>query len=88
MKTIWKFTFEIAGSIGIKMPTGAEVLHIECQGDEPCLWALVDPQHPKESRRFRIVGTGHDIKSMVGLTFVRTFQQPPFVWHVFEQEQV
>ena len=29
------------------------------EGDVPALWAIVDPDAPKEERKFRLVGTGH-----------------------------
>ena len=84
MKTIWKYEFEVNDNFILSMPMRAKVLHIECQGRTPCIWAIGDPSAEKTKRKFRVVGTGHPISDDTLLSFVGTFQQPPFVWHVFE----
>lgn len=60
-KTVWKFPFDVTDDISIEMPAGAEVLHVEAQAGQPCIWALVDPAAKKVERRFRLAGTGHPI---------------------------
>ena len=63
------------------------------QRETPCLWALVNPDAPMETRTFRVVGTGHDIPPD-GADYlwyhVGTFQMHGgyFVGHLFEQEAV
>lgn len=86
MQTIYKYPFDIADAIALEMPRDARILKAECQGDQPCMWALVVPGRQKVIRRFRIFGTGHPIEADRGddLAFVATWQQPPFVWHMFE----
>lgn len=86
MKTVWKFPFTLQDNVTIRMPAQARILHAEVQGETPCLWALVDPGGPADIRHFRIIGTGHPIPDvdMEQLSFVTTFQQAPFVWHLFE----
>lgn len=81
---IWKYTFEIADSFFLSLPAGARILHAECQQGAPTLWALVDPDAELRARKFRIIGTGHPIDQK-GLTHIATFQQQPFVWHLFEE---
>ena len=83
-KTIWKFTFDISDSISVPMPKGADILSVEVQGGVPCIWALVDPDAEKEARKFLLYGTGHPIDGMSADRYVATFQQGPFVWHLFE----
>jgi hypothetical protein len=41
------------------MPRGAEALSVGLQDGQPYLWALVDPEAPKEWRTFAVAGTGH-----------------------------
>jgi hypothetical protein len=82
VKTIWKFPFELSDAAVIEMPQRAKVLHVAAQNGAPTIWALVDTEAPKEPRTFRIVGTGHPIPEDV--KHAGTFQQGPFVWHVFE----
>ncbi len=65
------------------MPENAQILSIQCQGNEPQIWALVDTDKPTEERTFRIFGTGYELNGFEG-AHIATFQQPPFVWHVFE----
>jgi hypothetical protein len=84
MNRIYKYPFAVSDAVDVRLPDGAEILHVECQNGEPCIWALIDPARAHHVRRFRVIGTGHDIVSLKGLTFVATFQQPPFVWHLFE----
>lgn len=80
---IYKYSLGF-GTCVIHMPTGAQVLTVQVQNDEPFIWALVDLNAPVEARSFRIIGTGHETKMSAAETYVGTFQQPPFVWHVFE----
>lgn len=76
------------------MPKGAELLTVQTQyaggpGETPALWALVDPDAPRETRRFQLVGTGHrEVEE--DLTYVGTFQLTggSFVGHVFEARDV
>lgn len=81
---IWKFPLIPSRTANeIEMPRGSEILCAGQQGDTPMIWAIVDPEEPKEIRRLHIVGTGHTFededKMYVGTAFCG-----PFVWHVFE----
>lgn len=83
MKTIYKYPLIVTNLQTLNLPEQAQILSIECQGDKPQMWALVDPYKPTEERTFRIFGTGDELNGFDG-THIATFQQPPFVWHVFE----
>lgn len=52
------------------------------------LWAEVQPAAGLVERTFRILGTGHNMPEGVPLAYVGTVQQPPFVWHVYEEESL
>jgi hypothetical protein len=83
--TVYKYPFEIAGEVVIPMPFGAKILRVECQAGQPCMWALVDADRVIETRRFLVRGTGHDIpRNPAEIEHIATFQQGPFVWHMFE----
>ena len=84
MKTIWKFPFEISDSVAIDMPRDSVILSVECQGNEPCIWAMVDPKAESVTRLFLVYGTGHPIDGVSVMRHVATFQQNHFVWHMFE----
>ena len=87
MKTIWKFPLGVADEQTIEMPQGAKVLAVQVQGEQVCVWVLVDPHADKERRTFYIVGTGHDLWDDWGrLRHLGTFQLRggALVFHVFE----
>lgn len=86
MKTIWKFNLVVTDRQRIEMPKGAQVLTVQLQDGWPRLWALVelDEASLTEMRTFEIHGTGNPIDDGER-HYIATFQQPPFVWHVFER---
>ena len=84
MKRIWKYAFEVEDFVRILMPKGSEVLHVDVQRGDATIWVLANPDNPKEERTFRIVGTGNPFPDANDMKYIATFQQPPFVWHVFE----
>ena len=84
MKKIWKFPFYISDEIEIEMPEHSKILHVECQGGKPCIWAEVNPDNAVETRKFYIAGTGHNIPDRLNdIGHIATFQRPPFVWHLY-----
>ncbi len=90
MKSIWKYPLELIDVQLIGMPKDAEILAAQMQNGVACLWALVTPDAPKHLRAIEIHGTGNPFDEHVGVSrkFIATFQQPPFVWHVFERINV
>ena len=67
------------------MPAEAKLLSVGLQKGKVCLWALVDPSKPIETKMIEIVGTGNPMPND-GLVrkFIGTVVADPFVWHVFE----
>lgn len=86
MKTIWKFTLAVTDVQEIALPAGAQLLTVQLQANEPRLWALVDDYVGLiQIRTIEIHGTGNPIEGDRRRRYIATFQQPPFVWHVFER---
>ena len=90
MKTIWKFPILISSRVNISIPKNAELLSVQTQRNIPCIWALVDPTEPLETREFEIFGTGHPIKCdniYISRNFIGTFQvnEDSLVFHLFER---
>lgn len=85
MKRIFKYPVAINDYIEIEMPKGAQILDAQAQAEVPCIWALVDPSQPKETRRFRFAGTGHPIKE-TNLIHIGSFQMAggALIFHMFE----
>ena len=91
IKTIWKFELETKDNILVQIPKGAKILTVETQHEQPCMWALVDPNKETETRHFEIFGTGHPINYGMGVdrSYIGTYQldNGGLVFHVFESFQ-
>ena len=81
MKTIHKYI--VTGRNDIPMPIGAKILHVNMQGRDICMWALVDKEVMQEYRTFEVVGTGWELDE--NMFYVGTcFDSDSFVWHIME----
>ena len=89
MKTIWKFPLQSIDRQSVQMPQGAEILTVQTQRGQPCLWAIVDDVAPMERRVLEIFGTGHEIHEEMETErkYIGTFQlmSGDLVFHVFER---
>lgn len=85
MKTIWKYPLRTTDAQAINMPAGAELLTIQVQNGEPCVWALVDPKAPGHFVTLSIYGTGHPVDTHG--EYVGTYQlgDGALVFHVFRE---
>jgi hypothetical protein len=87
--TVYKYELKLTDEQSVNLPKGAEVLTIQVQHDTPCLWAMVDPNAPKEARFFETFGTGHVIRTDMGVerSYIGTYQihDGALVFHVFER---
>lgn len=82
-RTIWKFPLAITDMQKVMMPEHAEILCVQEQFGQPCIWAIVNPEAPKVERWFCIYGTGNSMRSEYR-NYIGTAQTGPLVWHVFE----
>lgn len=82
--TIHKYPLPVP-RCSLELPAGAKILHVAMKDDRPCLWVLVDPTGPGETRRFLIYGTGTEIPDLQNKEYVATVLDDPYVWHVFEE---
>lgn len=86
-KTIWKYPIATTDLQVVQMPAGAEVLCVQVQRGEPCLWALVDPSAEPEFRSVEVYGTGHTVRIDTGVErrYVGTYQLygGDLIFHVF-----
>ncbi len=84
-KTIWKFPLKTVDEQVVEMPLGAEILSVQTQFEQPCIWAMVDPANKDVKRVFHIFGTGHHIVE-ADRRFIGTYQlkSGSFVFHLFE----
>ena len=89
-KIIYKYPIPIfgIGDFTIKFPFGGKVVHVDVdkKDEKPYIWvefAQEDKDDLKE-HDFRIAGTGHPFGTGKNTKPVGSFQQPPFVWHVYQ----
>ena len=83
MKQIRKHPFEIKDYITIAMPLGAKILKVDCQNGQNCIWAMVETDNETVDYPFRVLGAGHPVSGIFD-KHVATWQNPPFVWHMFQ----
>ena len=83
MKTIYKYPIKITDEQEITMPQGAKVIHAGRDPEgTPCVWAQVDTEAKPEPVSILVYGTGNPMK-YEPLAHVGSFNQGPFVWHVY-----
>lgn len=70
------------GSEVVEMPADARIILVDRQHGVPTLWAEVGLDHDMERRLFVLYGTGQKIDD--NDVWVGSFQDPPYVWHVYE----
>jgi hypothetical protein len=87
MTTVWKYELPIEDHVEIKMRGDAKILKCDIQKETLCIWALVETNNQEEVRRFRIAGTGHEIKDIFDMEYIGTFQMRggELIFHVFEE---
>lgn len=87
-KQVWKYELKTELNQIIEMPKGAEILTVQTQNGHPYLWALVDPEQPKEERHIEVFATGEPISYGMGIDrkYINSYQLRggSFVFHVFE----
>lgn len=81
---VYKYPLAIEDRLTIRMPYGAQLLHVEVQDQTPCLWALVDPSRALECRNFRMAGTCHEITEKVEHVGSFLICGDAMVFHLFE----
>lgn len=89
-KTIYKYPLLVTDYQEVLMPIASEILTIQIQDENACLWALVDPKETiVEYRSIEIFGTGHPIHYDMGVSrkYISTFQLQGgnLVFHAFER---
>jgi hypothetical protein len=83
MQTVWKYMLQ--SSSELDLPKEAQILSVHEQGDNVCMWVLVDSEAEKEKRKFVVFGTGHEIPDhpmkFIGTVHIRN---GALVFHIFE----
>ena len=84
---VFKYKFNPTAHVSIMLPRGAQILSVQFQCGEFCLWALVDPDAQMELRNFLFAGTGEELfEAPENLQFIETLQMEhrSLLRHFFE----
>ena len=98
METVWKYELKLNDWTELELPLYSKILKIKGYTWQEGfswkhrinVWVLVNPENPyKETRKFRIAGTGHPIDIHFAEykyidTIFLTFPEKELVFHVFE----
>ncbi|MEN6293881.1 MAG: hypothetical protein ABFD07_17925 [Methanobacterium sp.] len=86
VQTIWKYTLESKEMQDIELPEDAEVLTVQNQNGNICMWVRLDPTAPKVYRTFGVFGTGWNVITGSNFKYIGTVQLDggAFVFHIFE----
>jgi len=87
MKTIYKYNLEITDRQIVEMPYNSEIIAVKNQGDDLCLWAIVETENEvRPTYEIEIYGTGHPMDKDIFTEFIETCVMPNgLVWHVFKR---
>jgi hypothetical protein len=80
---IWKYELSITDRQNIQLPVGAQILSVQMQNGNCCMWVMCNSEAPLETRRFAMYGTGHELPQFPG-KYITTFQFDILVFHLFE----
>lgn len=86
---IYKYAIQFKEHQQTLMPRGAKVLSVQTQNGKPFIWAACEREAAQDFRHFRVLGTGREVANdeWARLTYVGTWQDGPFVWHLFEENR-
>lgn len=84
MKTIHKFPIPVEDVFDLKLPPKHWApLTVQLQGQQPCLWVMLDDAQEKEWVRFELRGTGDNCIYLTMRMYCGTFQVGSLVFHLF-----
>ena len=81
MKTIYKYTLDVATEQNIETFEDFRIRHVDVQNGNICCWGEIDTSAPKETKTIYVVGTGQEIP--YGTYWVGTVLRDGCVWHVY-----
>ena len=84
MQAVWKCILDVGERQTISLPRGARLLYAREQGENVCVWALVDLKEVATSRTLLVYGTGHPIERAGPYLGSAHLDGGRLVFHVFE----
>ena len=90
-RTIWKTPLEITDEQVIEIPEDYQILDIQVQKDQVCMWYICDDRNPKRKVTIICHGTGHPLNHWENkLHHIGTVQvyNGTLVFHYFIREVI
>lgn len=84
----YELDFHLTNPVALHLPKGADILDVQYQSGRLCLWAMVDVDVDAQASRriFHCLPTGGEVpRYRVPLQYLKTVQNGPLVWHIFEE---
>ena len=81
---IYKYPLHAGGDNILNMPQGATLLCVQQQGDNPCLWAQVEPDNVHVERVVTAICTGQSVDLPDTAVYISTVQLGWFVVHFYD----
>lgn len=87
MQKVYKYPLDFKIKQYISMPVGADILCVQLQHGNPCIWAQGDPSETWEQRAIVIYTTGepHPPGKMTAYIGTLLFSDGDIVVHVYEE---
>lgn len=88
MRTIYKYPLQLCELQSVEMIEGAQILCLQIQNQNPCIWAYVDSEIKNTKDRIFIThGTGGPMGNESLDNYIGTYQinGGSLVFHVFEK---
>ena len=82
--TIWKKVLPNKGQNILHLPEGSELLHVQEQNDNVCLWYCCNPGNPLIERKFAVIHTADMIPDNAEYIGTSLSISGKLVHHVFE----
>ena len=87
MNTIWKYIIKVQDHQTISMPKDSQIIDVQVQHGDLCLWAIVDPNAELSDTKIMIKGTGHPFDKSKIAKYIGTVQMynDDLVLHIFKE---
>lgn len=85
MSKIFKYPLKVTDIQSVSLPVAHQILSVQVQRGEVCLWARVWEDTPLMPKLIYIYGTGHPVEDRIPMDFMGTIQMRDgaLVFHVF-----
>ena len=96
MRTVYKYKIQTTDICRIRVPKlngtdsfKEQILNIDIQNGEPCLWCLVDVGEEEQDIALRIVGTGNPMPTLTKDDYLGSYMlfNGGLVFHVFLEKE-